>query len=161
MGFKILGVDARDIGLSLTKSSGADAVVDARQGEDAVVKEVAAITGDRGKFSGVKCAVTLADGGEALACAITEMHGTMIQVAQPPKVSIPFNHFIFRDIKVKGSLHAARVTSQEMLDLVAEKGIQIETVEFKGLEEVPKLQELVKSGGLRGKAIVVVDENLL
>jgi hypothetical protein len=30
--------------------------------------------------------------------------GTLVQIAQPPKVKIPFAEYVFRDIRVHGSL---------------------------------------------------------
>jgi len=40
----------------------------------------------------------------ALGAAVTKMHGLLVQIAQPPEVSIPFAEFVFRDIRVHGSL---------------------------------------------------------
>ena len=50
------------------------------QGKDQVVDEIRKVTNDYG----VDAAITIsdADGAAALACAITKMHGLMIQVAQ-------------------------------------------------------------------------------
>lgn len=40
----------------------------------------------------------------ATSVAVTKMHGIMIQIAQPPNVSVPFAEFIFRDVRIHGSL---------------------------------------------------------
>ena len=38
------------------------------------------------------------------AAAVTRMHGVLVQVAQPPNVSVPFAELIFRHIRIHGSL---------------------------------------------------------
>jgi propanol-preferring alcohol dehydrogenase len=80
LGLKVVGVDARDEGLELTRKAGADVVVDARKGDEAVVKEVKKVTNGEG----VAATVNISDAKTATAtsCAITRMHGTVIQVAQ-------------------------------------------------------------------------------
>lgn len=79
-GLKVVGVDARDEGLALTKEVGADLVVDAREGKEEVVRKVKEAT----EGEGVHSAVNVSDekGAAALACAITRMHGKMVQIAQ-------------------------------------------------------------------------------
>jgi D-arabinose 1-dehydrogenase-like Zn-dependent alcohol dehydrogenase len=80
LGLKVIGIDARDEGLQLSKKYGADIVIDARKGDEQVVKEVHSVTGD----VGADVTITLSDAktAAATACAATKMHGTMIQVAQ-------------------------------------------------------------------------------
>lgn len=77
---------------------------------------------------------------------------------QPPEVSIPFQEFIFRDIRILGSLIASPRQSQRMLDFVAEHGITVKTNPFFGLQDIPKLTELAHSGKLAGKGVIIVDE---
>lgn len=80
LGFVVVGIDARDEGITLAKESGADVVVDARQGKEKVITEVQKITNGMG----VDATVNISDspGAAGLACAITKMHGSMIQIAQ-------------------------------------------------------------------------------
>lgn len=80
MGLKVVGVDARDVGLELSKQNGADVVVDAREEKNKVVQEVQSATGGEG----VDATVNLSDAksAAATACAITKMHGTVVQIAQ-------------------------------------------------------------------------------
>lgn len=80
MGLQVVGIDARDEGLELARQLGAHVVVDARVGKEKVVEEVNKVTNGLG----VDSALTISDAPEAaaLACAITKMHGTMIQIAQ-------------------------------------------------------------------------------
>ncbi|KAL8654075.1 MAG: hypothetical protein Q9226_003573 [Calogaya cf. arnoldii] len=82
MGLQVVGIDARDPGLDLARTSGADVVIDARIGKEKVVEEVEEVkkvTDQKGDDS----ALTISDapGAAALACAIKKMYGTMIQIA--------------------------------------------------------------------------------
>ncbi|KAL8852556.1 MAG: hypothetical protein Q9221_002552 [Calogaya cf. arnoldii] len=141
MGLQVVGIDARDPGLDLARTSGADVVIDARIGKEKVVEEVKKVTDQKG----VDSALTISDapGAAALACAITKMHGTMIQIAQPPEVSVPFHELIFRDIRIHGSLLSRRLKTESirMLDFVAEHNITVKTNPFFGLKEIPHMVE--------------------
>lgn len=66
--------------------------------------------------------------------------------------------FIFRDIRVHGSLLCSRTDAQRMLDLVAEKNIAVKINPFFGLDQLPRLIDLAHSGKMAGKGILVVDE---
>ena len=155
MGLQVIGIDARDEGLRLAKDSGADIVIDARQGNEKVVEEVKKVTNS----AGVDSALTISDApnAAALACAITKMHGLMVQIAQPPEVSVPFAELVFRDIRIHGSLISPRHEAQQMLEFVAEHNISVKTNPFFGLEEIPRLVELAHSGTMAGKGVVIVD----
>ncbi|KAI9759444.1 MAG: hypothetical protein M4579_002358 [Chaenotheca gracillima] len=157
LGLQVVGVDARDEGIELSKSCGADVVVDARGGKEATVKSVHDVTDGNGVDATVN--VSDADSAAGLACAITKMHGLMVQIAQPDNVSIPFPELIFRDVRVQGSLISSRGQAQRMLELVAEHDIHVKTNVFHGIKEIPKLIELAHSGKMAGKGVVVVDEN--
>ncbi|KAI1364938.1 GroES-like protein [Xylaria arbuscula] len=152
-GLKVIGLDARDDGLRLTKDYGAEVVVDARGEKANVVKQVQDVSDGRG----VDAAIVLAEHAEALAAAITRMHGTVVQVAQPENLSIPFAELIFRDIRFKGTLLASPKESEEMVQCIAEHGVKVRTNPFQGLESIEELLSVVKSGKLRGKAVIVVD----
>ncbi|KAI1403345.1 GroES-like protein [Hypoxylon fuscum] len=161
MGIRVVGVDARDEGLALSRAYGADVVVDARRGKGEVVAEVQRVTGG----AGAHAAIVLSDapGATALAAAATRMHGSVIQIAQPDDVSVPFRELVFRDIRLQGSLLCSPQESRDMVRFIAEHsadsggGIRVETVPFEGLEKIAELVALVRSGTLRGKAVVVVD----
>ena len=79
-GLKVVAVDARDEGLALSREMGADVVLDARKGKDAVVEEVKAVTG---KQAGVDATIELSGHPTAAetGAAITRQHGRLIQVA--------------------------------------------------------------------------------
>ncbi|KAI0837393.1 GroES-like protein [Hypoxylon sp. FL0890] len=164
MGVKVVGVDARDEGLRMSRECGADVVVDARRAKKDVVWEVQRVTGGEGAHA----AIVLADaeGATALAAAVTRMHGTVVQIAQPDEVKIPFQELVFRDIRVRGSLLCSPEESREMVRFIAEhkgksgsgSGIRVETTAFEGLESIEELMTLVRSEKLRGKAVIVVDK---
>lgn len=80
LGMKVIGIDARDEGLALSEKVGADVVLDARKGDEALVEEVKKVTGGMGADATVN--VSDAKTAAATACAVTKMHGLMIQIAQ-------------------------------------------------------------------------------
>ncbi len=55
LGLQVVGIDARDEGLELAKASGANVVIDARQGKDKVIEEVQKVTNGMGADATVKC----------------------------------------------------------------------------------------------------------
>jgi len=123
-GINVIGVDARDEGIELSKTVGCEHVLDGRKGKEAVVKEVQALTGGLG----VEAAINTSEHETAapLSCAITRMHGRMVQVAQPDMVCVPFPELIFRDIRIVGTLISVQEQAQDMLNLVAENKICVE-----------------------------------
>lgn len=159
-GYNVIAIDARDEALELCKKAGAKHILDARQGKDKIVAEVQKLTG---AAKGVDATINVSEHETAapLSCAITKMHGTMVQISQPVIVNIPFQELIFRDIRVVGSLIAGQEQSQAMLDLVGKAGIKVEVNKFNGLKEVPKMFELSHSGKMKGKAVCVVDPSQL
>jgi propanol-preferring alcohol dehydrogenase len=149
LGLKVIGVDARDEGLELSKHYGADIVIDARKGKEAVVKEVQSVTGGEGAAS----SIVLSDHADAtsIACGCTRMHGVAVQIAQPDNISIPFHEIIFRDIKIHGSLICSQEESVSMLETIAKHGVTVTTNRFDGLEKIEELVEMVHGGKIKGK----------
>lgn len=88
-GLNVIGTDARDDGISLSREVGADLVLDARLGKDAVVREAFKATGGRG----VDATITVSDAksATATACALTRRHGIMVYV---PVVCAPGDSFL-------------------------------------------------------------------
>lgn len=158
-GLRVVGIDARDDGLAVSREVGADVVVDAR--EEGVVKRVWEGIGRGTGVSegGVDAAVVLSDaaGAAALGCAVTRMHGTVVQIAQPDEVVVPFQEFVFRDIRVRGSVIASPGESEAMVRHIAEKGVEVKMSVFEGLDKIEELLELVHGGKIQGKAVIVVD----
>lgn len=154
-GLRVIGIDARDQGLKLSKAHGAEIIIDARRGNSAAVKSVLRTTGARG----ADAAIVLSDASEAtaLACAVTRMHGTVVQVAQPTTVVVPFHELIIRDIKLKGSMLASPNESKAMLEAATKHGIRVKTNVFEGLETIDELMKLIDGGNVQGKGVIVVD----
>ena len=78
-GMKIVGIDARDEGIALSKEMGADVVVDARKDKEEVIKQVMQATGGEGCYATIN--VSDAKSAAALACTITKVHGKMVRQA--------------------------------------------------------------------------------
>ncbi|KAL5426751.1 hypothetical protein PMIN04_001688 [Paraphaeosphaeria minitans] len=87
------------------------------------------------------------------------MHGTVVQVAQPDNVTIPFQELIFRDIRLRGSLICSAQEANDRLQLVTKHDISVNANAFKGLGELEKLIELAASGKMKGKGIVIMDQS--
>lgn len=157
-GVKVIGIDARDEGLALSKEYGADLVLDAREGKDEVARRVQEAVGT-GPDGGADAAITVsdADSASALACAVTKMHGTMVQIAQPDTVKVPFYELINRDVRIHGSVLCSAQDSRDMINFVAEHGISAKVNVYNGLESIHELVEVVHSGKIQGKAVIVVD----
>ncbi|KAF2239314.1 GroES-like protein [Viridothelium virens] len=154
-GLRVVGVDARDEGLELTKKNGADVVVDARKGKEEVVRQVQEATGGVGVDATVN--VSDAKSAAALACAVTRLHGLVVQIAQPDEVSVPFVELVFRDIRIHGSLICSPQEAVDMLDAVAKHKVSVHTNPFNGLDKIEQLVELAHSGKMKGKGIIIVD----
>ena len=95
MGLEVVGIDARDEGLALAKESGADVVIDARHEKETVVQRVREVTNGMG----ADATVNVSDSQEAaaLACAVTRMHGWMVQIAQVrPQCVGPFLEYLLK-----------------------------------------------------------------
>lgn len=78
-GLKVVGVDARQDGLELSKEVGADVVLDARVGQDRLVEEVRKTTNGRGVDAALN--VSGAETATSTAAAITKDFGWVVQVA--------------------------------------------------------------------------------
>lgn len=156
-GLRVVGVDARDEGLELSKECGADIVADAREGKDAVVKQILEATDGEG----VDAALTISDAPDAaaLACALTKMHGLMVQMGQPDVVNIPFADLALRDVRVQGSILCSPEESRGMLKFIAESGLAVKTSVYKGLDKIKELVEMVHAGRIRGKAVIIIDQD--
>lgn len=155
-GINVIAIDARDEALKLCQKAGAKHILDARHIKGTAVEKVQALTDGLGLHAAINVSEheTAAD----TACAVTRMHGTMVQVAQPHRVCVAFQELVFRDIRIKGTLIAGQEYSQQLLDDVVKYDIKVKTNLFYGLEEVPKMVELAHSGKMRGKAVCVVDQ---
>ena len=120
---------------------------------------MAAVQEFTGSAFGADATVNLSDAESAaeLSCAVTKMHGTVVQVAQPERVSVPFQEMVFRDIRIVGSLLCSKEEAEEMLELVARGGVEVRRKVVSGLEKVGELVEGSRNGSIRGKGVVVLE----
>lgn len=90
-GLNVIGIDVHSEGLARSTSYRAH-TINAWGGEESVVAQVRTLTGG----AGVDATVNVSDAGSAagLAAAVTKMHGRMLQIAQPPEISIPWYFWI-------------------------------------------------------------------
>jgi propanol-preferring alcohol dehydrogenase len=126
-----VGVDSRKEPLELTRSLKytADLLIDSSQGKDKALEEIKKLKKNN-DFPGLDAVVIATGANEAFefGADLLRKHGTLIVVGQPAeKIAFSFFRFIFRDIIVKGSLLADAATCQEMVDMVADRGIEVKT----------------------------------
>lgn len=55
----------------------------------------------------------------------------------------------------------SRGECQKMLNLVSENSIKVRTNAFHGLKEIPKAVELAHSGKMKGKPVIIIDEEAI
>lgn len=72
---------------------------------------------------------------------------------------IPFQEFVYHDIHFSGSFMASQKETAATLNAVVEHKIHVENNVFDGLEEIPRVVEMLQKKQYRGKATFVVDEN--
>ncbi|KAJ9479019.1 putative Alcohol dehydrogenase 2 (putative) [Pseudozyma hubeiensis] len=91
---------------------------------------------------------------------ITNNHGLFMVVGQPnDPIPIHYNHLIFRDITVKGSLLGDPKTTREMCELVAKHKIEVKTRAYP-LQEVERMREDYAKPEHQGKMVVRVNGDL-
>jgi len=127
----VVCIDSRKEPLDLTKSLKytADLLVDSSQGKEKANEKIKKLK-KNSPFSGLDAVVNATGANEAFefGADLLAKHGTLVVVGQPPeKIAFSFFQFIFRDIKVVGSLLSDAKTGQEMVNMVAEKGIEVKT----------------------------------
>jgi D-arabinose 1-dehydrogenase-like Zn-dependent alcohol dehydrogenase len=105
----------------------ADLLIDSSKGKEDAVAEIGKLKKNN-EFPGLD-AVVIATGANPafeFGADLLRKHGVLVVVGQPPeKIQFSFVQFIFRNITVKGSLLADKQTCQEMVDMVAQKGIEV------------------------------------
>lgn len=48
-----------------------------------------------------------------------------------------------------------------MINLVSEHNVKVQTNAFKGLDEIPKAVELAHSGKMKGKPVIIIDDEAI
>ena len=92
--------------------------------------------------------------------AITKNHGPFMMVGQPNvPIAMHYNHLIFRDITIKGSLLGDPKTTQEMCELVAKHKIEVKTIAYP-LEDVETMRADYAKPNDQGKMVIRVNADL-
>lgn len=73
-------------------------------------------------------------------------------------MSIPFEEYLFRDIRVKGSLICSQKECEEMLEVVAKHNIKVKTNLYHGLDSVTTAIDDLRNARYMGKGVIIVDE---
>jgi D-arabinose 1-dehydrogenase-like Zn-dependent alcohol dehydrogenase len=152
--------------LTKTLKHTADLLIDSSHGTQNAISEINKLKKNN-EFSGLDTVVIATGANEAFefGADLLRKHGTLIVVGQPSqKIAFTFHQFIFRDITVKGSLLADAATCQEMVDMVASKGIEVKTKvsswlnsadcqSFK-LDEINEMVEEYHKPEMKGKFVI-------
>lgn len=161
LGFTVWLFDARDAPLDMCRSLPypPDRTVNSGNidghDEEAVQELVSTQLGGHRADATIMCTDVLP--AYEFGLAITKNHGLFMVVGQPEKpIPIHYNHLIFRDITVKGSLLGDPASTKDMCDLVAKHQIQVKTVAYP-LEEVDRMRDDYAKPGHQGKMVLRVN----
>lgn len=158
LGYTVIAVDAKQSALDLAETYDLKPDASVLATDDKVVEKVAAAVKDDSPYPGVDATIVATDAQAAfdLAAQITKKHGAMIVIGQPKDgVNVSYHTLIFRDIRVIGSLLANTQQTQELVQLVHDKGIKLEVREWKMEDAEAMRQEYLKGTGV-GKNVIVM-----
>lgn len=158
LGLKVTMVDSRDAPLQLCKELKypADNILNSSKLDPSKKEDIAKAVAAMGGEPDATIVATDIIAAFTLAIWTTKKHG-QLQVVGQPADDIPINFFplIFRDLKVTGSLLGDQKDFKELVDFVAEKGIEVKTKSY-GLREIPQLLSDYALPGHKGKLVVQV-----
>jgi len=148
-------VDARQAPLDLVKNLryAPDFVIDSTKGVDFAKKEIG------GEGADATLMATDAIPAHEYGLQLTRKHGTFVVIGQPfDPIPVHYNHLIFRNITIMGSLLGDAQTTKEMVDLVAAKGIEVKTRTYP-LEEVETLMKDYHKESHAGKLVMRISQD--
>lgn len=91
------------------------------------------------------------------AAAITRKHGTLVLLGQPEKgITLSYTNVIYRDLRLVGSLVADQADTQELVNLVAKHGIQVEIKTWRP-EQAEEMRQAYLEGSGLGKNVVIFE----
>ncbi|KIJ35816.1 hypothetical protein M422DRAFT_61229 [Sphaerobolus stellatus SS14] len=135
MGLRVVCVDSRQAPLDLVRGLkyAPDFAIDATKGVEYALKEIGSEGADATLMA------TDAIPAYEYGLQLTRKHGTFVVIGQPfEPIPIHYTHLIFRNITIKGSLLSDAEGIREMVQLVADKGIEVRTRSYP-LEEIETL----------------------
>lgn len=161
MGLKVVAVDTRAEPIRLAKSLQypPDLPINAKELEakDAF-KQISSVEKNTA-WPGLDACIVATDSLPAFqyAADMTRKHGLVVVVGQPSDpVPINYNAYIFRDIRVIGSLLASVSEAQEMLNLIADNKIEITVREYK-LDQINQMVSDTHKEDMKGRFVVNLD----
>lgn len=156
MGLRVVCVDVRQAPLDLVKGLkyAPDYAIDATKGVEYALQEI--------NDEGVDATIMATDAIPAYSYGLqlTKKHGTFVVVGQPfESIPIHYNQLIFRDLTIKGSLLSDPDLAREMVNLVAEKGIEVRTKAYP-LKDIETLMQDYHKENHAGKLVLRVSEDV-
>jgi propanol-preferring alcohol dehydrogenase len=149
MGLKVVAVDIEDSKLTLAKSVGADAVVNAKAGDPvAAVKKAT----DGGAHGVLITAPSLAAFKQGI--GMTRKHGICVLVGMPPgDFPVPLYDVVANCISVRGSFVGNREDLAEALSFAAEGKVKAD-IELKPLSAINEIFTSLEHGDVPGRVVL-------
>jgi len=150
-GATLVVVDSNPAALALAKKLGADHTVQAGD-DDAFVKEVLALTGDKGAEAVIDF---VAEGGStSTGIRMLRRAGNYYVVGYGENLNIPTIDIISTEINFIGNLVGSYNDLAELMILAAQGKVVLHTTVYK-LEEFQRALDDLSAGKVRGRAILV------
>lgn len=153
-------LDTREPPLELVRGLrlGPDAAVNIKDAKASDKDAVAKLAKDVGGAPDAIIVATDAIPAFELALELVKKHGLMMVVGQPADpIPVSYLHVIFKGVTVKGSLLANPGTCKEMVDLVAEKNIEVRTKAY-SLDTIDDLISDYHKDSPAGKLVVRIKD---
>lgn len=160
LGLQVVAIDTRAEPIKLAKSLKypPDMIINSKESDAKKAMEQISSLKKNNDWPGLDATIVSTDSVPAFTYAadVTRKHGLLVVVGQPAEpVPVTYYNLIFRDIRVIGSLLSNISQAQEMINLVAEKNIEITVKEYK-LEQVNEMAEDTHKEAMRGRLVVVM-----
>lgn len=158
-GYKVVAIDVKQAALEAVASykQKPDVLINATDPVDVSLQKISdAIPSE---YTGLDATVVATDHPSSftLASALTRKHGTMVILGQPEQgITLPYQTFIFKDIKVIGSLIADTPLVQEFVDLFHENDLHVAVKTWK-MEQAEDMRQEYLAGKSIGKNVIVLD----
>jgi len=151
-GATLVVVDRNPDALALAKKLGADHTVQSKEGDDAFVKKVLALTGDKGAEAVIDF---VAEGGStATGVRMLRRAGNYYVVGYGENINVPTIDIISTEINFIGNLVGSYNDLAELMVLAAQGKVVLHTTVYK-LDEFQKAIDDLSAGKVRGRAILV------
>lgn len=157
LGIKVIAIDSRDEPLHMKLRYPPSLALNANIGGAKIVEEITKALGkNKDGYEGCDSVIVATGAVPAFATAfdILHKHGTLVMVGQPAEsVPVVYRNFIFKDIRMIGSLLGERDVLQEALQVAANHGIR-SSIQAYRLEQVNEMVKQSHSSSMCGKLVV-------